>query len=184
MKEKDLIKGCRAQNRLAQKALYQQYYGRMLNISMRYTRNQNEAIDVLNRAFLKIFQNIEKYREGSFSGWIATIVLNTSIDFVRSQTKYRQVMDFEIEKEEFLDPEIIESLYAEDLFQLIQKLPPTTRMVFSLYVIEGFKHREIAEKLGISVGTSKWYLAEGKRELRIKIEKMQKAENERINASC
>lgn len=184
MSEKDLIKGCRAENRLAQKALYQKYYGKMLNIPMRYTRSQNEAIDVLNRAFLKVFQNIKKYKEGSLSGWIATIVLNTSIDYVRQQNKYRQVMDFEVEKEDSFDPEIIENLYAEDLFNLIQELPTNARAVFSLSVIEGFKHREIAEKLGISVGTSKWYLAEAKKELKKKIEIIEKTENRRVKIAA
>ncbi len=164
--DRELIEGCKAQHRLAQKYLYQRYYGRMLGISMRYTHNESEAIDVLNRAFLKVFHSLDQYEDqGSLSGWIARIVFNTTIDYVRQQVKYRQVMDFTTVRDSSIEAEAIQQLYAEDLYRYIQQLPATTRTVFSLYVIDGYKHREIAEMLEINENTSKWHLAKGKQQL-------------------
>jgi len=134
---------------------------------MRYTKDREEADDVMNRSFLKVFNSFEKYEDqGSLSGWIAKIVFNTSIDFIRQRAKYQEVMDFNSEKEVTIAAEVIDQLFAEDLFHEIQKLPDTTRTVFSLYVIDGYKHREIAELLKINVNTSKWHLANGKKQLR------------------
>ena len=166
----ELVKGCQKQHRLAQKYLYQRYYGRMLGICMRYTNHREEATDVLNRAFFKVFQSIKKYKSsGALGGWIAKIVFHTAIDDVRSKTKYREVMDFNTEKETTIDAEAIEQLYAEDLYKIIQQLPENTRAVFSLYVVDGYKHREIAEILNISINTSKWHLAQGKQLLQKKV---------------
>ncbi len=165
--DKELIEGCRRRDRLAQKYLYERFYGKMLGISMRYTKDREEADDVLNRSFLKIFDSFEKYEhQGTLSGWIAKIVFNTSIDFIRQRAKYQEVMDFNIEKEIAIEAEVIKQLFAEDLFHEIQKLPDTTRTIFSLFVIDGYKHREIAELLKISANTSKWHLAMGKKQLR------------------
>ncbi len=169
----ELVKGCKKRHRLAQKYLYQRFYGKMLGICMRYTSHREEATDVLNRAFLKVFQSISTYKNtGSFEGWLARIVFNTSIDYVRSRAKYREVMDFNIEKDQTIEAQIIEELYAKDLYTLIQSLPENTRAVFSLYVVDGYKHREIAEILNISTNTSKWHLANGKKILKQKIEKL------------
>ena len=165
--DSELVAGCRQQHRLAQRYLYQRYYGKMLGICMRYTSAREEAEDVLNRAFLKIFQNIGEYEEqGSLSGWMATVTLRTAIDYVRSTVKYRQVMGFDSDRDLPLDADALDNLYAEDLFRLIQKLPQASRAVFSLNVVEGYTHREIAEMLGINVNTSKWHLAEAKKQLR------------------
>jgi len=162
--DEDLIQGCLQKHRLAQKYLYQKYYGRMLGIGMRYTANRAEAEDILNRAFLKVFNAIVQYKPtGTLSGWIAKIVFNTAIDYVRRHTKYHAVMDFQQEKEVNISAAAIDQLYAEDLYQAIQKLPGTSRTVFSLYVIDGYKHREIAEMLNINSNTSKWHLANAKK---------------------
>ena len=164
----DLIKGCLKKHRLAQKYLYQKYYGRLLGIGMRYTGHKEEAIDVLNRAFLKIFKNLKHYKpSGSFSGWMAKIVWNTAIDYVRSQAKYRKVMRYEITYDKAISMKVMDELIAEDLYKKIQQLPLASRSVFSLYVIDGYKHREIADLLNISIGTSKWHLADAKRKLRV-----------------
>ncbi|MEM8906996.1 MAG: sigma-70 family RNA polymerase sigma factor [Bacteroidota bacterium] len=161
-----LIRGCRRKDRLAQKYLYQRYYGQMLGICMRYTAQRSEAEDVLNRAFLKVFTAIHQYEPtGSFGGWIARIVFRTAIDYVRQHTRYREVMDYNLEKEPEIEAEVIDQLFAQDLFQIIQQLPATTRAVFSLYVIDGYKHREISELLAIKVNTSKWHLAEARKML-------------------
>ena len=172
-----LVQGCCQQNRLAQRYLYQRFYSKMLSICMRYTSHRDEAEDVLNRAFLKIFQNINEYEEqGSLSGWMATITLRTAIDYVRSKIKYREVMDFNHEKDISLNAQAIDDLYAEDLFKLIQKLPSTSRTVFSLNAIEGYTHREISDMLSININTSKWHLAEAKKQLRKWVMAMEKRE--------
>ena len=162
-----LVEGCRQQHRLAQGCLYQRYYGRLLGTCMRYTGSRPEAEDVLNRAFLKIFQSIGGYSEqGSLFGWMATITLRTAIDFVRSQVKMRSVFRLGEPPEMPHDDGILEQLEAEDIYRLIQQLPPEQRAVFSMNVVEGYTHREIAELLGINENTSKWRLAEAKRGLR------------------
>ena len=165
--EQDLIQGCRDKDRLAQKYLYQRYFGKMLGICMRYTKNREEAVEVLNIAFFKVLNNLDKYApSGPFGGWVARIVFNTSIDFVRKQNSYKKVMDFNVEKENSIENEALDNLATEELFKAIQKLSPANRTVFSLYVIEGFKHHEIAKELNISEGTSKWHLANARKTLR------------------
>ena len=157
--DRQLLKGCKAGSRIAQHRLYQRYYGRMRGIAMRYTAHPEEADDVLNRAFLKVFESIDRYQPtGSFGGWIARIVFRTSIDHVRSQARYQKSMDFEVVIDDPTAPDVLGQLYAEDLIQLLQQLPAATRTVFSLYVVDGQKHREIADLLGISINTSKWHL--------------------------
>lgn len=165
--DQELIKGCQLDNKLAQKYLYQRFYGRMMVICLRYTANQEEAMDVLNRAYLKVFNKIKDYKPtGTLSGWIAKIVFHTAIDYVRSNTKYKEVIDLNTEKDIEFEPEVLDNLIAEDLYKAIQRLPGDMRSVFSLYVLDGYKHREISELLNISINTSKWHLATAKKTLR------------------
>lgn len=164
--DRDLIEGCQRKDKLAQKYLYQRFYGRMMVICLRYSSNEQEAMDILNRAFLKVFNALDDLTlTGTLSGWIARIVFNTAIDYVRSNTTYRKVMDFNTEKEIEFSSDVLDQLIAEDLYKAIQKLPGDMRSVFSLYVLDGYKHREIAEMLDINVNTSKWHLANAKKEL-------------------
>jgi RNA polymerase sigma factor (sigma-70 family) len=165
--EKELINGCIEKNRLAQKYLYQRYYGKMLGIAMRFSGNRDEANDILNRGFLKVFNKIEKYEPtGSFGGWIAKIVWRTALDYIKSQAKYKNEVDIDSVYDIGISSNALDNLIAEDLFKVIQKLPPATRAVFSLYVVDGYKHQEIATLLNISEGTSKWHLSNGKKRLR------------------
>lgn len=171
--ENELIEGCRRQDRSAQRYLYARLYGRMLVICLRYTADKNEAEDVLNRAFLKVFNKVKDYQPtGMFTGWVAKIVFHTAIDYVRSKTRYKKVMDFEAEKETKIAPEALENLIAEDLYKAVQSLPAEMRSVFSLYVLDGYKHREIAEMLEININTSKWHLASAKKQMRVLLSKM------------
>ncbi len=159
-----LIQGCLNQHPLAQKYLYQRYFGRLLGIAMRYTSDRDEAIGVLNQAFLKIFTNLNQYSGvGSFVGWMAKVVLHTAIDYVRSQVTYRRTIHFHTEADGHVLNEGLDQLQAEDILHLIQQLPPATRTVFSLYVVDGYKHSEIAAMLGIDEGTSKWHLFQARR---------------------
>ena len=162
----DLIQGCILKNRLAQKYLYQKYFGRLLGVSMRYTNNKEEGIETLNLAFFKIFESIGSYKEtGAFYAWMARIVFNTAIDQIRKNARYKKHMDFESKKEPAIHSQAIDNLQAEDLYKVVQKLPLASRTVFSMYVIDGFKHHEIAKELGISIGTSKWHLSTARKKL-------------------
>lgn len=165
--DKELISGCVKQERLAQKYLYQKYYGKMLGIAMRFAKGRDEANDILNRGFLKVFNKIEKYEPtGSFSGWIAKIIWRTALDYIRSQAKYKKETDIETVYDLGVSSTALDDLIAEDLFKVIQTLPPASRAVFSLYVVDGYKHQEIAKLLNISEGTSKWHLSDAKKKLR------------------
>lgn len=171
--DSELIKGCRNGNRLAQKVLYERYFGRMMGIAMRYTKNQEEAIEILNISFLKVFTSLDKYQDNNnLAGWIAKIVFNCSIDFVRKHTKYKQTINFEVEKDYPIQNQCISNLQTEELYKLIQKLPNASRSVFCLFVIDGYKHKEIAKMLDITEGTSKWHLANARKELQKNILKL------------
>ncbi len=164
----ELRQGCLDNNRLAQKYLYQRYFGRLLSIPMRYTSDRADAVEVLNQAFLKIFEALSTYQAtGSFAGWMARIVFHCSIDFVRRRTAYQKHVVLGEVTETPIDNEIVRDLESEDLYAMIQSLPPAARSVFSLFVVDGYKHAEIAEMLGIEEGTSKWHLSDARRRLKI-----------------
>lgn len=164
--DEEIRQGCIKRHPSAQECLYRRYFGRLLGVAMRYTNDRDEAVDVLNMAFLKIFNSMEQYQDtGSFMGWMVRIVLHTAIDHLRSQNAYRKMMDFTAIPDQTVVNEAPDLLHVEDLYRLIQLLPPATRTVFSLYVVDGYKHREIADMLGIDEGTSKWHLASARREL-------------------
>lgn len=166
-----LRQGCIQQHRLAQQYLYRRYFGRLLGIAMRYANNRDDATDVLNQAFLKIFNSLEQFQDtGSFFGWMAKIVFHTAIDHVRHNKTYRRVMDYSTVADQAVESDATDRLDVEDLYRMIQLLPPASRTVFSLYVIDGYKHHEIAEMLGISEGTSKWHLSNARQEMKKKIE--------------
>jgi RNA polymerase sigma-70 factor (ECF subfamily) len=176
--DQELIEGCRNVDRVAQKYLYERYSGKMFGIAMRYTKHQDEAIEILNSAFLKVFTSLQKYEDqNNLGGWIAKIVFNTAIDFVRQHVKYKQVMDFEAKHEAPIHNDGLNHLQVEDLYALIQQLPTASRTVFCLYVLDGYKHKEVANILGITEGTSKWHLAYARQELQRLLLVQQKKEN-------
>jgi len=144
----------------------------MLGVCMRYASCRDEAVEMLNAGFYKVFQNIRQYEgRGALKGWIAKVVMYTCIDWVRSQATYRKRMDYDAERELPIDNLALQNLAVEDLLEKVQKLPAATRMVFSLYVLDGYTHKEIGRELGISDGTSKWHLSEAKKRLQKMIKK-------------
>jgi RNA polymerase sigma factor (sigma-70 family) len=164
-----LIEGCQMQNALAQKYLYERYFGQLVGISYRYTNDKQEAINLLNQAFLKIFKALSNYQEiGNLLGWMRTIVFRTAINHVRDKVLFDEINDANYNNlqntsltiDPFLDLDI------EYILTAMRQLPDATRTVFSLYEIDGYSHAEIAEMLKISVGTSKWHLSEAKARLR------------------
>jgi RNA polymerase sigma-70 factor (ECF subfamily) len=168
-----IIACCARNERHAQEKLYKMFHSRMMSVAVRYTNDRSQAEDIVNMGFLKCFQKIEKFTfQGSFEGWLRKIVLRTALDALRSNEKYNDKTVF-VEKEEFIERDHGERMYYDQLLQLVNTLPKTTKLVFNLSVMEGLQHKEIAEILGMSEGTSKWHLSEGRRILKEKIEKLQ-----------
>lgn len=162
-----LRQGCLNGDRLAQKYVYERYGGYMMGVCMRYANGREEAMDMLNAGFFKVFQKAGQFEgRGSFKAWIAKIMMYTCIDWVRRQANYRKRMDFDASGDAPIDNEALQNLAMEELLSIVQRLPTATRTVFSLYTLDGYNHREIADLLGISEGTSKWHLSDGKKKLR------------------
>lgn len=164
--EDELIAGVIAGNRTSQKALYQKYFGKMAGVTLRYTKSKEEAYEVLNDAFLQVFKSMGNFQgKGSLSGWIYKIVLNTTYAYARKNYKIKEV-NVELKSDAgMVENDALSNLGLEVIYDSIQKLPDGKRVVFSMYALEGLKHQEIAERLGISVSTSKWYLAQARIQL-------------------
>ena len=162
--QKLLIKKASKNNRDAQHQLFEQYSPKMLGVCRQYVKDLHHAEDLLLQGFLKVFTNIHKFKhEGSFEGWIRKIMVNTCISYLRK----KNVIDLSDEDYVFNDAatESLENTSVEDIQKLIDLLPEGYKMVFNLYAIEGFKHSEIAEKLGISESTSKSQLFKARKQL-------------------
>jgi RNA polymerase sigma-70 factor, ECF subfamily len=159
-----IIKGCIAGDRSSQQSLYDIYARRMMGVCLWYARNREEAEEILQDGFMKVFKYINTYKgKGSFEGWIRKIMVNTALVKCRSNSQLRIIVEFDAKEHDSKETvSIIEMLEAKDLLKLVQTLPPSYRMVFNLYVLEGMKHREIAEVLDISEGTSKSNLADAR----------------------
>ena len=162
-----LIDGCLANNRRAQEALYRQFYGFAMNIALRYSRDEMDAADILSHAFVKIFKSMHTYdaSKGSLHAWIKRIVVNEGLDHIKARGRFSESVEVETVAEPEINGNVLDEMGAEEIMKLIQKLPPATHAVFVLYAVEGYNHREIAEKLGISEGTSKWHLSEARKTL-------------------
>ena len=160
--EKELVAGCKQHSKVHQKALYQQYYRLMFGVCLRYTDNRDDAEDVLQEGFIKVFQHLKNFRgQGSLEGWIRRIMVHTSIEHYRKRSRYFMV-DIEHARDVELSADQLGHLTREELLVLIRALPAGYRTVFNLYVIEGYSHKEIAKMLKISEGTSKSQLSRAK----------------------
>lgn len=159
-KEDELINGCKARNRSAQRNLYDQYSSKMYALCYRYVKDSMEAEDVLVTAFTKIFERIDQFKgEGSFEGWIRRVVVNEALTYLRRNRSMYLETDLEAAEREPDYQSISDHLEAEELMQMIQELPSGYRIVFNLYAIDGYSHKEIADQLGISENTSKSQLS-------------------------
>ena len=159
-----LIKGCIKGDRYSQSKLYELFAPKMFIVCLRYAMNREEAEEILQEGFLKVFEYIHQFRfAGSFEGWIRKIMVNCALQKYRSKPHLHIIGNIENENVEYWENEDISSkLGAKELIKTIQQLPPAYRMVFNLYVFEGMKHREIAELLNISEGTSKSNLSDAR----------------------
>lgn len=161
-----IIKGCIRNKRGAQEKLYKMFFPKMIAMVYRYTRDDDKAMMILNDGFLKVFKKIQDFEgKGSFEGWVRKLVFTSISDFFRKENKYLKLLIFE-ETEKVSDQLVLDKLFYDDLLKLINHLPGNTHKVFHLYAIEGYIHKEIAEKLNISEGTSKWHLSEARKKLK------------------
>jgi RNA polymerase sigma-70 factor (ECF subfamily) len=173
--EEELIRGCIDNDRLAQKRLYERYYGKMMGVCMRYASGREQAAEMLNIGFFKVFDSIKKYADkgGNLESWIYRIMVNTAIDYLRAEIRHRHT---EIEKTVYIEDtgSVLADLGAEQILEMVAQLSPAYRTVFNLYVVEGYNHIEIGKMLGISEGTSKSNLAKARAKLQEKILDMNK----------
>ena len=161
--ESDLLEGCRRGDRKMQQELYNRFAPKMYGVCLRYASNAEEAEDILQEGFIKIFNKINSYRgEGSFEGWIRRIFVNTAIEHFRKKTYLQPITETEENTVEGKYLSVLDSLAEKDIIQLIQQLSPGYRTVFNMYVVEGYTHKQIADILGISEGTSKSQLSRAK----------------------
>ena len=164
--ERELIDGCIRGDRQCQKALFERYAGVMLTVCRRYTRHHMEAEDILQDALVKVFRNIDRFKfEGSFEGWIRRIVVNTALKNYQKSSFQKEQIGLESYQEGVMEPEAFSKLQEEELLKIIATLPDGYRIVFNLYVIEGFSHKEIAEQLNIKESTSRSQLVKARRML-------------------
>jgi RNA polymerase sigma-70 factor (ECF subfamily) len=170
---KQLIQRCVKQERAAQKELFELFYGKMLGVCMRYTKDNDRAQEVVQEGFIKVFDKLGEFDfSGSFEGWVRRIMMNSSIDAIRKRNRQPFVTDEEYvfhehsaHQEHDFDEDIT-SIKASHAMKAVQQLSPAYRTVFNLYVIENYSHKEIAELLNVSEGTSKSNLAKAKHNLR------------------
>lgn len=167
--EQVLVQGCLREERWAQKKLYETYYPKMMGVCMRYAANREEARDVLNEGYIKVFNHLEKYNIGtSLEAWIKRIMVNTAIDYYRRTSRHRNEDIDTAYNYNAEDEDAISHCSAEEIMSVIQKLSPSYRAVFNLFAIEGYNHKEISEMLDINESTSRSNLVKA----RVKLQRM------------
>lgn len=165
-----LLESCKQGHPQAQHQLFEQYFGLLLGIGLRYTNDREEAKDLLQEAFVKIFRNIASLENaGHLENWMKRIMINTAIDRYRKQVAEPWVQDIDQVEEPSEAEQASQNLTQEELLQLVQALPDGYRTIFNLYAIEGYSHKEIAAEFGIKEGTSKSQLARARHMLQEKV---------------
>lgn len=165
-----LIDACKRGDRKGQEQLFRKYYEYAMRIALRYSKDEQEAADILSLSFTKLFKSLHSFdpQKGNFEGWMHRIVINEALDVVKSRNKYHvaELNDYE---DAPVYNHILNEMDASHILQLIRQLPAATHTVFMLYAVDGYKHREIAAALSISEGTSKWHLSEARKLLKQKL---------------
>jgi RNA polymerase sigma factor (sigma-70 family) len=182
MTDEELVKECVSGNAIAQKKFYDLFARKMMGVCLRYSKDYNEAQDVLQDGFVKIFNKLPAFEsKGSLEGWVRRIIVNTALDAYRKAKKHQNNVD--IDSVSYLldsDDYTIENINADDLLKIIHAIPEGYRVVFNLFAIEGYSHKEIAERLGVTESTSKSQFSRARKMLRkILVEKNIVEESER-----
>ncbi|TAF67691.1 MAG: RNA polymerase sigma factor [Cytophagales bacterium] len=184
MNEIQLIEACKNQDAIAQRKVYEKHASKMYAVCLRYLKSDAEAEDILTQGFLKVFSKINLYKgEGSFEGWIRRIMVNECLNHLRRTRA--MLMTVSIEKAQYYEADSTDTLHqleAEALMECLQRLPDGYRTVFNLYAIEGYSHKEIAELMNISEGTSKSQLSRARELLKKYIKDIEKTSNISRNA--
>lgn len=170
-KDEDLVKGCIAQNARYQKALYDKFYRKMYGVCLRYATHKEDAADMLQEGFIRVFRYIQDFKGGSLEGWVRRVVVNAALAHYNKYLK-QHFSDVDDVVGVEVNDNTLEKMSADEIMKLIQKLPVGCRTVFNLYEIEGYSHQEIADMMQISVGTSKSQLSRAKVILREMIENL------------
>jgi len=180
----EIIKGCKKGDPTAQKKLYDSYRSRFMGISLRYTSSRDQAQDVLQESFIKIFTKMSSFdSKGSFEGWMTRIVINTAISMNR-KWDYRKTAEDIMEYDSIEEtPDVVDHISHKELLEMVSQLPTGYRTVFNLYAIDGFTHPEISKMTGIAEGTSKSQLSRAKAILVAKIQKIKNNEKKILNES-
>ena len=157
------VQDCRKGSTRAQHKLFKYFYGSVMSICMRYAGSTDEAADMLNEGFLKVFSNLDKYENsGSFEAWLKRVVCNAALDYRRRYDKNVELVDIddiqEVHLSDYYVNDAISKISSNEIVRLIQQLPPVTRMVFNMFLFEGYSHREIAQQLNITENTSAWHV--------------------------
>lgn len=175
LNEKELVKGCLREDRKCQEEVFRRFAGKMMAVCVRYTRHKMEAEDILQDAFIKVFDNLSKFKfKGSFEGWVRRIVINTALKNYGKRGFRQEQIGMDQYQEVPMEPSVYSHLQEEELLNLVAKLPDGYRIVFNLYAIEGYSHKEIAETLGIQESTSRSQLVKARKMLQSQVLEMQK----------
>ena len=179
----ELIRGCIKGERTSQNRLYALYAPKMFVVCIRYSKSREEAEEILQEGFVRVFEFIHQFKyAGSFEGWVRKIMVNCALQKYRSKSHLHPVIDIETtDTDMHVSEDILARLDTKELLKMVQQLPPAYRMVFNLYVFEGFKHREIAELLGISEGTSKSNLSDARAILQKTVNKSLAVAKQNVN---
>jgi RNA polymerase sigma factor (sigma-70 family) len=177
LSQDDLVKGCVGNDRRTQELLYKQYCQSMLALCIAYTKNEEDAMEVLQDGFLKIFQQIQRFDplKSSLYTWMRTVMVRTAIDFLRKGKNEPRSIEWQEAHDPAIDADALQKMSAEQIRHLLHQLPETTRIVFNLFITEGYSHREVGELLQISEGTSKWHLSEARKYLIGSLKKEERA---------
>lgn len=173
--EKELIQACIREQSTAQEQLFRRYGRKLMGVALRYSRSQEEAEDTLQDAFIRIFDNLKKYKQtGSFEGWMRRIVINVALKKKQKKSYTHEITGYEKMPDSVFSPKAYSQLGEKELMGLVKALPDGYRMVFNLYAIEGYSHAEIAKMLGIGESTSRSQLSKARNILQEQLIELQK----------
>ncbi|MEL7122757.1 MAG: sigma-70 family RNA polymerase sigma factor [Bacteroidota bacterium] len=167
LKEDNLIKACARGERWAQRILYEEFYGKMMSVCLRYANSEEDALDILHEGFIKVFKNIDKYQVGtSLTAWIRRVMVNTSIDYYRKTIRRRTEDITEAFNLSSKEADAVSKCTEKEILSAVQLLTPAYRTVFNLYVMDGYSHKEIADMLEITESTSRSNLVKARNKLK------------------
>lgn len=173
--DRELVEGCLQGRRDSQHQLYKKYASKMFGVCLGYAKDRDDAKDILQEGFIKVFGSLKNYKgEGSLEGWVRRIIVNTAIDYYRKALKERNSVNIEDARDLPVEVSVLERMQAGELLELVNRLPDGAKLIFNLYVVEGYTHKEIAEMLQINQGTSKSQFARARMLLQDLISKVYK----------